>query len=290
MTETRDRGMDRAEIDRQLNLRERHPDHPAFFERWARDSAAVRDRLGGHLDLAYGESAGETLDLFVPDTGAGPVPLLAFIHGGYWQFLDKGDFSFLAPPFLDEGIAFASLNYDLAPAVTIPEIVAQIRRAVLWLARTGPDYGVDPAQIVVSGHSAGGHLTAMMSVTDWAAAAPDLPGSPVKAACPVSGIYELEPIRLSYHQDTVRLDPDAVAAMSPLRHVPQSAGPIVCAVGAEESDVFLDQQDAFVAACRQRGLDARVVDLPGRHHFSAIDALGEPDHPLFAAARDLARG
>lgn len=289
MTEMLYQDMDRAEIDRQLNLRDRHPDHPEFFERWARDSAAVRARLGGHLDLATGESAGETLDLFVPETGPGPYPLLAFIHGGYWQFLDKSDFSFLAPPFLDEEIAFASLNYDLAPAVTIPEIVAQIRRAILWLARTGPDYGVDPARIVVSGHSAGGHLTAMMSVTDWAAEAPDLPGSPVKAACAVSGIYELEPIRLSYHQDNVRLDPDAVAAMSPLRHIPARAGPLVCAAGAEESDVFLHQQDAFVAACRQRGLDARVVDLPGRHHFSAIDALGEPDHPLFTAACDLAR-
>ena len=125
---------DQEQLDAQFNNRARWPEHPEYFARWARESAAVRDRLGGHLDLVYGDSRGQTLDLFVPE-GGGVVPLLVFIHGGYWQSLDKGDFSFLAPPFLEAGIAYASLNYDLAPQVRIPEMVRQISAAMAWFYR-----------------------------------------------------------------------------------------------------------------------------------------------------------
>ena len=273
------RGMDRAEIDRQLNLRARWPEHGDFFARWAEESARVRARAGGHLDLAYGDTPSQTLDLFVPDDAGGPAPLLAFIHGGYWQSLDKGDFSYLAPPFLDQGIAFASLNYTLAPQASVAEIVGEMRRAFLWLAQGAGDYGIDPARIFVAGHSAGGQLAAMVAATDS-----------VKGVCSVSGVYDLEPLWLSYHQDMLKLDADQVAAMSPLRTIPARAGPLICAVGSEETDEFLYQQDAFVAAWRAAGLEARVVELPGRHHFSAVDALGEPDHPLFQAVRDLVLG
>ncbi|MCH9013286.1 MAG: alpha/beta hydrolase [Proteobacteria bacterium] len=171
MSETLYRGMDRDEIDRQLNLRARWPEHEEYFERWARDSAAVRSQLDARLDLAYGASEGQTLDLFPAAAGSEPAPLLAFIHGGYWQSLDKGDFSYLAPAFVEAGIAFASLNYDLAPKVGVGEIVAQIRSALVWLARHGPAHGVDPARIFVAGHSAGGQLAVMALVTDWPALA-----------------------------------------------------------------------------------------------------------------------
>lgn len=283
------RGMDRAEIDRQLNLRARWPEHVEYFARWARDSAAARGRLNGRLDLAYGPSPGQRLDLF-PSARAAvdrPAPLLAFIHGGYWQSLDKGDFSYLAPAFVEAGIAFASLNYDLAPAVGVPEIVRQIRAALAWLHRNAAVHGADPARIFVAGHSAGGHLAVMALLADWPALGVDLPADLVKGACSVSGVYELEPLRLSYHQDVLGLDPAAVETMSPLRRIPAGAGPLVCAVGRQETEEFLRQQAELVAAWRAAGLDARVVDLPDRQHFSAIDALGEPDHALFATVRDL---
>lgn len=283
------RDLDRAGLDAQLNLRARLPEHVEYFARWARDSAAARARLGGRLDLAYGPSPGQALDLF-PAAGPGPAPLLAFIHGGYWQSLDKGDFSYLAPPFVAAGVAFASLNYDLAPGVRVAEIVAQVRRGIAWLARHGAGHGIDPARIAVAGHSAGGHLAALALATDWAAVDPALPADPVKGACAVSGIYELAPLRLSYQQEVLKLSPGEVEGLSPVRCIPARAGPLVCAVGGAETPEFLRQQDEFVAAWRAAGLEARVVDLPGRHHFSAVDALGEPDHPLFAAACALARG
>lgn len=286
------RGMDRAEIDRQLNLRARWPEHVEFFARWAHESAALRDRLEGRLDLAYGTSPGERLDLFLP-RAARPAALLAFIHGGYWQSLDKSDFSYLAPPFLKAGIAFASLNYDLAPRASIAEMVSQVRKAIAWLARHGPEHGVDSRRIYVAGHSAGGHLAIMALLTDWSRLAGSSGGtlSPglVKGACSISGIYELEPVQLSYHQDILKLDPAAVAALSPLRLVPARAAPLILAVGTEETEEFLYQQDALLTAWQARGLGARAVALPGRHHFSAVDALGEADHPLCAAVRELVR-
>jgi arylformamidase len=287
---------DQAELDRQLNLRARWPEHPEDLARWAEESAALRRRVAGHLDLAFGASAGEALDLFVPP-GVSSAPLLAFIHGGYWQGLDKSDFSYLAPAFLDAGIAFASLNYDLAPQVTIEEIVRQVRAGLAWLFRHGAERGIDPTRIFVAGHSAGGHLTAMALSTDWRGdpglgddPGDDLSADLVKGGCSVSGVYDLEAIRLSYHQEVVKLDPDMARRMSPLGNLPMSAGPLVLALGSEETEEFHRQQAEYLAAWRGAGLEARVVELPGRNHFTAIDALGEPGHALFGAAKELILG
>ena len=209
--------------------------------------------------------------------GAKNAPLLAFIHGGYWQSLDKRDFGYLAPPFLAAGIGFASINYDLAPAVAVETIVEQTAGALGWLLRNAAAHGLDPERVVVAGHSAGGHLAAMAVAR----------GLPLHGACSVSGVYDLEPMRLSYHQDTLDLSAAEVARISPLRLSPLSRIPVICAAGSEETQEFLDQQAELVAAWRGAGADLRVVDLPGRDHFTAIEALGETDHPLFQAVRDL---
>ena len=187
---------------------------------------------------------------------------------------------------VEAGIAYASLNYDLAPAVSIGTIVQQIETALAWLYRNAAHHGVDPERIFVAGHSAGGHLAACALSTDWAAR-DGLPPDLVKGACSVSGVYELEPIRLSYHQEVVKLDPETVARCSPQRTLPNRSGPLICAVGSAETEEFLRQQDEYLAARRAAGLPSQVVDLPERTHFSAIDALGERDHPLFHAVCDM---
>ena len=245
----------------------------------------MRGRYGCLVDLAYGPSPGERLDLFpVPAAQRGDTraPLVAFIHGGYWQSLDKGDFGYLAPALLDRGIAFASLNYDLAPRAGIPDMVAQIRRALAWLYDAAAQYGIDRERIFVAGHSAGGHLAATALDRAWTAEH-DLPEDAVKGGLSISGVYDLEPMRLSYHQSVLQLDADTVEDYSPLRCLPRNAGPLLLAVGADETREFLLQQQAFAAAWRGAGLRAAEVDMPGRHHFDAVDAMGEPDHPLFAA-------
>jgi len=284
------RDYDQAALDGQLNLRARWPEHAEIFARWAEQSAAVRRRLGGRIDLPYGPSDGQKLDLFVP-AGGGRAPLLVFIHGGYWQSLDKEDFSYLAAPYVAAGMAFASLNYDLAPAVSVEQIVAQVRTALAWLYRNAGDLGVDPDRLYVSGHSAGGHLTAMALATDWAAGGQaGLPADLVKGGCSISGVYDLEPVRLSYHQAVLNLNPEMARRLTPLGDLPKRAGPMILAVGSEETDEFLRQQDNYAAAWRDAGLALQVVDLPGRNHFTAVDALGETDHALFAAVSALVLG
>lgn len=282
------RDYDQEGLDDQLNNRKRVPDYQDHIQRWASESEAVRARLTSLPDLAFGSSAGERLDLF-PVPGRSDAPLLAFIHGGYWQLLDKHHFSFPAPAFVEAGIAYASINYDLAPAVTIPEITRQIRAAVAWLAREAAAHGIDPTRLYVGGHSAGGHLAAMTALGDWHGDF-GLDRHPVRGACSVSGLYELEPIHLSYQQAVLKLDPDQVAEQSPTRLPPAGAAPVLCAVGGDESREFHDQQSDFLAAWHAAGASVSEVALPGRNHFTAVDAIRETDHPLFQAVRDMILG
>lgn len=281
------RGWSRERLDAELNLRARWPEHVDIFARWARDSRAVRERTRALIDLAYGESPGERLDLF-PVPGRRDAPLVAFVHGGYWQSLDKSDFSFLAPAFLEEGIAFASLNYDLAPKATVAAMVAQIRAAVAWLHHHAGAYGIDRERLFVAGHSAGGQLAVMAAGRAWPREL-DLPADVVKGGLSISGIYDLEPLRLSYHQPVLRLAPEDVAALSPRRALPPAAAPLLLAVGGAETEEYLRQQAEFMDAWHAAGHTAKAVDVPGRHHFDALDAMGEPGHALFAALCEMVR-
>ena len=168
----------------------------------------------------------------------------------------------------------------------IPEIVRQTRAALAWLYRHAADFGVDAGRLHLAGHSAGGHLTAMALATDWSDTSvlgPGLPADLLKGGCSVSGLYDLEPIRLSYQQAVLDIDPDTLDHISPLHNLPTHEVPLILALGSEESAEFHAQQATFLAAWRGAGLSAEVVELGGRNHFTAVDALGERDHPLFAA-------
>src|SRR5580704_133140 len=147
------------EFEAQYNIRQRHPESPQHYARYEADSAAARTALSGRIDLRYGDAEGERLDFF-PAAHA-DAPLFLFIHGGYWRALDKSDFSFIAPPYVATGIAVALINYDLTPRVTVEDIVAQTQRAIGWTHRHAGCLDFDPHRLVVGGHSAGGHLTAM---------------------------------------------------------------------------------------------------------------------------------
>jgi arylformamidase len=282
------RDHDQAALDSELNLRARWPDHPEFFARWAADSAAQRGKQPCQLDLAYGPGTAEKLDFF-PAAGAGPAPLLAFIHGGYWQALDKGDYSYLAPAFTEAGIAFASLNYALAPDAKIGSMIDQVRRALIWLHDQAGTLGIDASRIVVAGHSAGGHLTAMALSTDWPALDPELPADLLAGGCSISGVYDLEPVRLSYHNKLLQIEAPEAAPWSPLHRLPAKSAPLLLAVGSEETSEFLRQHAEYAEAWRRRGLPLGEVEMAGLHHFTAVDALGDPGHPLYVAVAKLCR-
>ena len=164
-----------ADRERLYNARAAIPDHGDFFVRWAARSEAFRATARGRLALPYGDTPRQCLDLFAPHGAGPPPPLVVFIHGGYWQGLDKSLFSFVAEALVPAGAAVAVVDYDLCPAVTIDGITDQMRRALAFLWTEADDLAFDKDRICVSGHSAGGHLTAMMMATDWPTFDPALP-------------------------------------------------------------------------------------------------------------------
>ena len=273
--------------EREYNARAAIPDHPRIFARWAEQAAATRRLRACLIDLPYGDSSGEKLDLF-PARGES-APLLVFIHGGYWRSLDKSDFSWMAPPFVGEGIAVALLNYGLAPRTPMEEIVRQVLRALAWLYRRADRYDLDPTRIFVCGHSAGGHLTAMTMAALWPSLAPDLPPDLVKGGLAVSGLYELEPlVHAPFVNGDLQLTPARAARLSPARMPAATAAPLYTAVGALESAEFR-RQNALIAQRWPRNF-VRDIPLPGCNHLTVCDELGSPGSALSEAAIELVRG
>jgi arylformamidase len=281
MGETIFLGYDREALDREYDNRGKVPGYQEYLERYTRLSAETRETMPARLDLRYGPAPGETLDLFLP-AGGGPAPVHVFIHGGYWRALDKADFSFVARGLQPAGVLVAVINYALIPSVDMDELVRQVRASAAWLHRNAAAFGGDPDRITVSGHSAGGHLVAMLMATDWGAFA-GLPQDVVKAGCGISGLYDLEPIRLSYLNDTLGLTVEAARRNSPVHLVPERAGPLLLPVGAREGDEYHRQSETMAAAWRRRGHAAEILDLAGHDHFSIITELEGPGTPLSRA-------
>lgn len=277
------RTFNQQQLDAQYNVRAGIPDHLDIFARWEEAGRAFRREHHVLENLAYGEGDKQSLDLF--QAKRPNRPLLVFIHGGYWQSLDKSDFSCLAGPYLDEDVNVAVINYRLAPAVRMGDIVADNRAAVLWLYRNAARLAVDPDRIFVSGHSAGGHLTATMAGTDWAAF--DAPTNLLKGACAISGLYDLEPIRLCYLNKVVDLTPQDVAAYSPTLHLPTSDLPFILTVGGNESAEYHRLQSEYTDLLRAQGRTVRIVNQRGGHHFDAVERLGDCDGELSAAVLQM---
>lgn len=270
--------------DREYNARASIPDAMRILASWGERGAATRRQRAGLLDVPYGESAAERLDLFpTPREGS---PLLVYIHGGYWRTLDKSDFSWVAPPFVDHGVAVAVPNYGLAPATPIEEIVRQMLRAIAWLYRKADDLGFDPKRIYVSGHSAGGHLTAMMMAALWSRYSDGLPQDLVKGALAVSGVFDLEPlVHAPFVNVDLHLDLERASALSPARMMPATKAPIYTAVGGDESSEF-KRQSALLAKRWAKNV-VRDVPMAGFNHLTVAQEIANPASPLFDAALEL---
>ena len=197
------RGYSPGELERLYSHRHRIEGYDDYLERWPRESAAAREHLATVADVAYGSRAAESYDVFPAGPGA---PVLVFFHGGYWFSQDKGNFEFMAPAFVARGTTFVSANYPLCPEVTLPEIVDACRRCMMHVRDNAQTWGADPERVYVSGHSAGGHITACVMSTQWTNLRPGTPGDLVRGGVAISGVYDVEPIRFVEMNDTLRID------------------------------------------------------------------------------------
>jgi arylformamidase len=224
--------------------------------------------------LAYGPGPRHRIDFY--PCGRKGAPTLVFIHGGYWQFSDKENYGCMAEGPLAHGINVSLLEYTLAPAARLDEIVAEVKRGIDWLKVNLGRLGAATDGFVVAGHSAGGHLAAM-AITE--------PG--VVGGLPISGLFDLEPLRLSYINDKVGMDEDVARRNSPMLHIPSAAPMQIVAVGASELPEMQRQSADYHAALSQRGLPARFLTLDGHDHFSILEELASPEGRLTAALRDV---
>ena len=253
-------------LEAEYNNRAKVPNNAELMQSWKRDAAEFRAaHPHSELDLAYGDSARQRLDLFWPDHRRdGSIAL--FIHGGYWQALDRSWFSHLARGFVVRGVAIAIPSYDLCPQVTLDTLVEQVRDAAALLVRR---HG---RPIFSSGHSAGGHLTAMLLATDWAARG--LPPGAVHAGCAISGLFDLAPLLATSVNDALGLDAAAARRLSPLL-LPAPGLPLHAAVGETEGTEYLRQSTSIADAW------GGTWDLlPGANHFTALAPLADPASPL----------
>jgi arylformamidase len=267
-------------VEREYNNRALVPDHPAYFERWRRDSEFVRGTVRCVRDQPYGPDPRHRVDLF---PAANAIGTLVFIHGGYWRSLDKDMFSWLAAPWVAAGVHVAMLNYRLCPAVRIDDIVEDAVAATNWLFAHAPAHGVAMDRVVLAGHSAGGHLAA--AVMAQPAERLGFAHDRIAGAVPISGVFDFEPLRhFSFNADFA-LDAAAVARLGLLDKRPTVPAPVVIAAGGAESSEFRRQSRALADAWRRQ---VRVLLLPpGLNHFSIVDSFAERGQPLFESTRRL---
>ena len=256
------------------------PNADEYLDKSARRSARARKKLSCNIDVAYGDTPGQTLDIFPAATKGAPVHI--FIHGGYWRALDKDVYSHVAGPLVAAGATVVLVNYDLCPSVRITDIVNQVRRAIVWVYKNAGKHNGDRKKIFVSGHSAGGHLTGMMIATDWSKEA-GLPNNLIKGSAPLSGLFDIEPHRHSQLQEDIRLTAKEAKAMSPMYLPPVAKGPSIVAVGGAEPDLFHWQSLEYAARLRLHGVRAEYVSMPGDNHFAITDRLGNARDPLTKA-------
>ena len=278
------RDYDRAALDAQYDNRAKVPDFQAYLDLWTARSNFARERYACELGVPYGFSQDETLDIF-PAEGSWPAPVQLFFHGGYWTKLSKNEFSFIANAFVPRGITTVVVDYALIPSVDMDELVRQCRAALVWVWRNISRYGGDPERIQVAGHSAGGHLAAMLMATNWPAVDAGLPQNPICDAVGISGLYDLEPIRHCFLNQTLALSPDSAIRNSPAALVRACISPMLLAVGGDEGAEYLRQSQTLSEAWAD-GLDPpRIQVMEGAHHFSIMSQLEDRDAPLSQAMR-----
>lgn len=274
--------LSQEDLDRAYDQSFWAPDAAETLASYTQLSAEVRDQYP-YQTYSYGPSSDEHLDVF-PSAGT-RAPVVMFIHGGAWRMSTKNEASFPAPTFVDAGVHYVAPDFSQLPAVRLPDMVKQLRRAIVWLFKNAAHFGGDRQQIHLVGHSSGAHLTAVLAATNWAAYG--LPRNVIKTATCLSGMYDLYPVLLSSRREYVKLTPRERDDLSPILHLDRIRGPLVLAVGTQESPEFIRQTEQFGAALRERSPHCfRAQDVD---HFELPLRLRDASAPLTAKVLDLVR-
>ena len=267
------------EMEYQYNPRESVPEYPELAKVRAAQAKKVRETAKSWLNVAYGTSPREMLDIYAADKPGGPV--LVYIHGGYWRSGSKEDNCNFVPTFTKRGATVVLVEYDLCPQVTVTDIVRQTRSAIAWVGKNIMRYSGDPSRIYVSGHSAGGHLTAMALAHDWTKEG--LAQDCIKGAVATSGVFDLDMVMKISVQEQVKLTPEAVKLNSPFLNPPKVKCPLVVAVGSAEPKGWQQMSEDYFNFCKQQGMSAEYLVVPGANHYTMSEKLLDENNPLTQA-------
>jgi arylformamidase len=269
----------KAELELHFDPQKSVPDHSRWTEERNLKSREIRKSLKSFLDVAYGDSPRERMDIFA---AARPnAPVLLYFHGGYWRSGSKDQNCHFAELFVKAGATVAVVEYDLCPSVMVTDIVRQARASVTWTYKNISHYSGDPSKIFISGLSAGGHLVAMALAHDWEKEG--LPRDLIKGATAISGVYDLDAVlHLDVNQE-IRLTPESARENSPLLHPPLPATPLIVAAGGAEPRGWQEQSENLFALCKARGVLCESIVIPGAHHYSIGLQLADPQSPLTRA-------
>jgi len=249
-------------------------DHLEIMDGWKNKSVVARAQSNCLIDLAYGSDNDERVDIFL--TKKKNAPCLIFIHGGYWRASDKTEFSFIAKAYADAGATVFVVNYGLAPRLKLEMIIQQIHRATQWVYEHAKEYGANPEELYLSGHSAGGHMTTMMMCSSWN----KQPNLKIKGGFSISGLYDLEPlIYASFINPVLQLDLVCAKALSPIYQQLKPSIPFWTCVGGDESSEF-HRQNKLIAATWPDSFQGDIV-MPRHNHFTIMDAMADTSTPLF---------
>ena len=273
------KGFRSDEMEYQYNPRESVPEYPELAKVRAAQAKKVRETLKSWLNIPYGTSAREMLDIYAADRPNGTV--LIYIHGGYWRSGSKEDNCNFVPTFTKRGATMVLVEYGLCPRVTVSDIVRQTRASIAWVYKNIIRYGGDPAKIFVSGHSAGGHLTAMALANDWSKEG--LSQDCIKGAVATSGVFDLEMVIKISVQEQVHMTPEIAQANSPFLNPPLVKCPLVVAVGGAEPKGWKQMSEDYFNFCMRQGMNAEYLIVPGANHYTMSEKLLDETNPLTQA-------
>ena len=268
------------ELERQYNVRDSRADYETkIVPDWIKRSAITRTNLKSAIDISYGKSEKQKLDFF--SSADINSPTVIFFHGGYWQRGDKSVYSFLANSFVKNNINFLAVGYDLCPKISITQIVSQAQEAIVWIWQNANKLEINKDKFIVSGHSAGGHITGMMMGTEWNKISSDLPNNLILAGIPISALNLLEPIRHTTLNDALKMDKEEAKSQSPIYLPPRTNAQQLIVYGANETDEFHRQSNIYYEKFKSEERKIERFIVPEADHFDEMNDLSNESSEFF---------